>query len=86
LSFAGFVSLSCGANANYTDAFNISWVPDDPYITTGNKSTVTFRDGNSTVKTTLRFFPGSENQNCYNIALQKKQSYSGPKHIYLQEL
>lgn len=67
----GFVSLSCGASANYTDAFNIPWVPDDPYVTTGNKSTVTFRDGNSTIKTTLRFFPGSENQNCYNIALQK---------------
>ncbi|KAH9312395.1 hypothetical protein KI387_027430, partial [Taxus chinensis] len=68
-----FLSLSCGANANYTDAYNISWIPDDPYITAGNKSTVTFPSGNSTVKTTLRFFPNSEDQICYSMSVQKNR-------------
>ncbi|GLJ07608.1 hypothetical protein SUGI_0070710 [Cryptomeria japonica] len=69
----GFLSLQCGANENQTDAYNISWIPDDPYITTGNKSTVTFPSGNSTVKTSLRFFPNSGDRICYSMSAQNSR-------------
>ncbi|KAL4193210.1 hypothetical protein AMTRI_Chr06g175760 [Amborella trichopoda] len=64
----GFLSLSCGANTSFVDAWNISWISDGAYITVGNTTTVSFNDGNSTPSVSLRFFPdNSEGRKCFRL-------------------
>ncbi|XP_020597225.1 LOW QUALITY PROTEIN: probable LRR receptor-like serine/threonine-protein kinase At5g48740 [Phalaenopsis equestris] len=56
----GFLSLSCGASTPFTDSFNISWVPDSPYINLGR----------SVPSLPLRFFAESHPaRNCYRLAV-----------------
>lgn len=65
------MSLSCGGSS-YTAAYNISWVSDNGYIETGNTSTVTYIDGNSTFSVPIRFFPDSHDRQCYKVPVTKK--------------
>uniref|UniRef100_A0A1J3ELI2 non-specific serine/threonine protein kinase n=3 Tax=Noccaea caerulescens TaxID=107243 RepID=A0A1J3ELI2_NOCCA len=67
----GFLSLSCGGSS-YTTAYNISWVSDNDYIETGNTSTVTFMEENSTSSVPIRFFPDSRGRQCYKLPVKKK--------------
>ncbi|KAK3021663.1 hypothetical protein RJ639_046387, partial [Escallonia herrerae] len=63
---SGFLSLSCGGTTNFVDSFNISWVPDSPYVTTGNTTMVDFTEGTSS-RVPLRFFPDSRGRKCYRL-------------------
>ncbi|PKU61324.1 putative LRR receptor-like serine/threonine-protein kinase [Dendrobium catenatum] len=56
----GFLSLSCGGSTPFTDSFNLSWVPDSPYINLGR----------AVPSLPLRFFaePYSA-RNCYRLAV-----------------
>ncbi|KAK2990071.1 hypothetical protein RJ640_025434 [Escallonia rubra] len=62
----GFLSLSCGGTTNFVDSFNILWVPDSPYVTTGNTTMVDFTEGTSS-RVPLRFFPDSRGRKCYRL-------------------
>ncbi|KAG6657657.1 probable LRR receptor-like serine/threonine-protein kinase At5g48740 [Carya illinoinensis] len=55
----GFLSISCGGTTGYTDSSNISWIPDDEYVSTGN-ITASFSDP-------IRFFPDTQGRNCYRV-------------------
>ncbi|CAH8278912.1 unnamed protein product [Arabidopsis lyrata] len=67
----GFLSLSCGGSS-YTAAYNVSWVSDNDYIETGNTTTVTYTEGNSTFSVPIRFFPDSRGRQCYKVPVTKK--------------
>ncbi|KAF9606787.1 hypothetical protein IFM89_028163 [Coptis chinensis] len=71
----GFLSLSCGSTASFVDNLNISWVPDDPYVTKGNTTTVNIIEGNSSSQMPLRFFPNYEQgRKCYRIPVKNMSS------------
>lgn len=62
----GFLSISCGGTTGYTDSSNISWVPDDEYVSTGN-TTTSFNDP-------IRFFPDTQGRNCYRFPANNASS------------
>lgn len=65
----GFLSLSCGGTS-YVDSMNISWVPDDEYITVGQTTSVPYADSGSeypTSNTSLRSFPDRSKRSCYQL-------------------
>ncbi|XP_076894312.1 putative LRR receptor-like serine/threonine-protein kinase At5g48740 [Bidens hawaiensis] len=64
----GFWSLSCGAATNFIDSSNISWEPDNNYITKGNTTTVNLNDS-ATSSTPLRFFPDQGTRKCYKLPI-----------------
>ncbi|BAB09427.1 receptor protein kinase-like protein [Arabidopsis thaliana] len=69
----GFLSLSCGGSS-YTAAYNISWVSDNDYIETGNTTTVTYAEGNSTSSVPIRLFPDPQGRQCYKLPVRKDLS------------
>ncbi|XP_076916390.1 putative LRR receptor-like serine/threonine-protein kinase At5g48740 [Bidens hawaiensis] len=64
----GFWSLSCGGATNFIDSSNISWEPDNNYITKGNTTTVNL-NGSATSSTSLRFFPDPGTRKCYKLPI-----------------
>ncbi|KAH9558505.1 hypothetical protein CY35_06G012500 [Sphagnum magellanicum] len=72
----GFISIDCGSTTPYTDANNISWVPDTSYISTGQNYNVQDVASNesSTLKT-LRYFPENQAKNCYVLPVTFNQTY-----------
>ncbi|XP_010264107.1 PREDICTED: probable LRR receptor-like serine/threonine-protein kinase At5g48740 isoform X2 [Nelumbo nucifera] len=71
----GFLSLSCGGSTSFVDSSNISWVPDDDYVSTGNGTTVNFIEGSSTSRVPLRFFLDSqEGRKCYKLPVKNISS------------
>ncbi|CAH9074315.1 unnamed protein product [Cuscuta epithymum] len=62
----GFLSLSCGGTTSYVDPLNISWIPDDAYVSAGNITTANVLDGSSLP---VRFFPESQARKCYRLPL-----------------
>ncbi|KAL2488173.1 putative LRR receptor-like serine/threonine-protein kinase [Forsythia ovata] len=60
----GFLSLTCGGTTSYVDSYNISWIPDADYISTGNITSV---EGASSFRLPVRFFPDSQGRNCYRL-------------------
>ncbi|KAL0924477.1 hypothetical protein M5K25_005308 [Dendrobium thyrsiflorum] len=56
----GFLSLSCGGSSPFTDSFNLSWVPDSPYINLGR----------AVPSLPLRFFAEPyAARNCYRLVV-----------------
>lgn len=67
----GFVSIDCGALAAQNST-NISWVPDSPYVTTGENANIS----NASIPyNTLRFFSGNLPKNCYVFNSTANMSY-----------
>ncbi|WOL11965.1 putative LRR receptor-like serine/threonine-protein kinase [Canna indica] len=65
----GFLSLSCGGSTSFVDSYNISWVPDAPYVAAGNATAANFVQAGSMSHLPLRFFPdsGAESRACYRL-------------------
>eukprot|EP01018_Ginkgo_biloba_P026620 Gb_41612 [translate_table: standard] len=65
----GFISLDCGGREPYNDTNGIRWIPDDPYIQTGENATLS-EDINEIVTRRelrhLRKFPRGR-RNCYEL-------------------
>jgi hypothetical protein len=58
---SGSISVDCGSNANYVDSVrNISWVPDDEYITNGV---------NGDVPSAQTYYPDSRNSKPFDTFL-----------------
>jgi hypothetical protein len=75
----GSISVDCGSNANYVDSVrNLSWVPDDEYITNGVNGDVpsaqAYYPDFSEFKT-VRYFPDSLAKNCYRFAAMPNMTY-----------
>ncbi|RZC62300.1 hypothetical protein C5167_024069 [Papaver somniferum] len=67
----GFLSLYCGRTSGFTDSSNISWVPDNAYVTTTNTTNLNFMDVSSSSWIPLRFFPNSNDvRACYKLPMQ----------------
>ncbi|KAJ0589114.1 putative protein kinase RLK-Pelle-LRR-I-1 family [Helianthus annuus] len=64
----GFWSLSCGGTTHFVDSSNVSWEPDNSYITKGNTTTVNLNN-TATSSTSLRFFPDSGTRKCYKLPI-----------------
>ncbi|GLJ22274.1 hypothetical protein SUGI_0419140 [Cryptomeria japonica] len=65
----GFISLDCGGTENYTDDAGIQWMPDDPYINSGQKfnlSNTAVGGEGSRQLTSLRRFP-EKRKSCYQL-------------------
>ncbi|XP_057862712.1 putative leucine-rich repeat receptor-like protein kinase At2g19210 [Cryptomeria japonica] len=65
----GFLSLDCGGTENYTDDAGIQWIPDDAYINSGQKvslSNVTVGGEASRQMNGLRRFP-ERRKSCYQL-------------------
>ncbi|CAI9770641.1 unnamed protein product [Fraxinus pennsylvanica] len=60
----GFLSLTCGGTTSYVDSYNISWIPDGDYTSTGGITSV---EGPSSSRLPVRFFPDSRGRNCYRL-------------------
>lgn len=72
---AGSLSIDCGSNTSYTDpTYNITWVPDEPYIYTGqNYDLPSISD--SVPLQSLRYFPGNKTKYCYVLPATPSQTY-----------
>ncbi|XP_043719084.1 probable LRR receptor-like serine/threonine-protein kinase At5g48740 isoform X2 [Telopea speciosissima] len=71
----GFLSLYCGEGRSFVDSSNISWVPDDTYVNTGNITTVNFIEGSSSSQVPVRYFPDAqERRNCYKLPVKNMSS------------
>ncbi|CAM6038066.1 unnamed protein product [Sphagnum compactum] len=70
----GFISIDCGLSAAaYTDANNITWVPDTGYTFTGKD----FDNVISDTKTlqSLRYFPEGRSKDCYVLPATPNNTY-----------
>jgi hypothetical protein len=70
----GFISIDCGLSAAaYTDANNITWVPDTNYTFTGQN----FDNVTSDTKTlqSLRYFPEGRSKDCYVLPAIPSNTY-----------
>ncbi|KAJ8749674.1 hypothetical protein K2173_026323 [Erythroxylum novogranatense] len=70
----GFLSLSCGGITDYVDSNSISWVSDGPYISIGNTTTTDYIEGSSSPGVPVRFFPVTQDRNCYRLPLNNQSS------------
>lgn len=70
----GFLSLSCGARNSFNDSSNISWTPDNTYISTGKTITIGYNEGTSSLNVSARFFPESRGRKCYRIPVDDATS------------
>jgi hypothetical protein len=70
----GFISIDCGlSGAAYTDANNITWVPDTGYTFTGqNFDLVT--SGTKTLQS-MRYFPEGRSKDCYVLPAIQNNTY-----------
>jgi hypothetical protein len=71
---SGFISIDCGLSAAaYTDANNITWVPDTNYTFTGHN----FDNVTSDTKNlqSLRYFPEVRSKNCYKLPAIPNNTY-----------
>ncbi|KAJ4956616.1 hypothetical protein NE237_013399 [Protea cynaroides] len=71
----GFLSLYCGDGRSFVDSSNISWVPDDTYVSKGNITAVNFIEGSSSSQVPVRFFPDAqERRKCYTLPVKNMSS------------
>ncbi|XP_057965901.1 probable LRR receptor-like serine/threonine-protein kinase At5g48740 isoform X2 [Malania oleifera] len=70
----GFLSLACGGDTSFVDSSNISWIPDDNYISTGNTTTIDSNGGNFSSHVPVRFFPDSQGRRCYRLPVKNVSS------------
>ncbi len=68
---AGFISLDCGGDQEYTDSNNITWIPDNTsFVQTGSVATLPTANNQSSIPqslTRLRYFPNNQSKNCYTL-------------------
>ncbi|XP_078178979.1 leucine-rich repeat receptor-like serine/threonine-protein kinase At2g14510 [Carex rostrata] len=64
--------IDCGVNTSYTDDRNLRWVPDSPYITSGESKNLS-TPGLYTTFSTLRSFP-------FNASRPRKFCYTLPSY------
>jgi hypothetical protein len=72
--YTGFISIDCGLSAAaYTDANNITWVPDTGYTFTGQNFDLVTSD----IKTlqSLRYFPEGRSKDCYVLPAIPSNTY-----------
>ncbi len=72
---AGSLSIDCGSNTSYTDpTYNFTWVPDEPYIYTGQNYDLP-SISHSVPLQSLRYFPGNQTKYCYVLPAIPNQTY-----------
>jgi hypothetical protein len=70
----GFISIDCGLSAAaYTDANNITWVPDSGYTFTGQNFDLVTSD--TKALQSLRYFPEGRSKDCYMLPAIQKNTY-----------
>jgi hypothetical protein len=71
---AGFISIDCGLSAAaYTDANNITWVPDTGYTFTGQNFDLVTSD--TKTLQSLRYFPEGRSKDCYVLPATPDNTY-----------
>jgi hypothetical protein len=70
----GFISIDCGlSGAAYTDANNITWVPDTGYTFTGQNFDLVTSD--TKTLQSLRYFPEGRSKDCYVLPAIQNNTY-----------
>jgi hypothetical protein len=70
----GFISIDCGLSAAaYTDANNITWVPDTGYTFTGQNFDLVTSD--TKTLQSLRYFPEGRSKDCYALPAIPNNTY-----------
>ncbi|KAH8944918.1 hypothetical protein BDL97_12G012200 [Sphagnum fallax] len=70
----GFISIDCGLSAaGYTDANNITWVPDTNYTFTGQNYDLVTSD--TKTLQSLRYFPEGRSKDCYVLPAIQSNTY-----------
>jgi hypothetical protein len=70
----GFISIDCGLSAAaYTDANNITWVPDTGYTFTGQNFDLVTSD--TKTLQSLRYFPEGRSKDCYVLPAIPNDTY-----------
>jgi len=70
----GFISIDCGLSAaGYTDANNITWVPDTNYTFTGQNFDLVKSD--TKILQSLRYFPEGRSKDCYVLPAIQSSTY-----------
>jgi hypothetical protein len=70
----GFISIDCGLSAAaYTDANNITWVPDTNYTFTGQNFDLVTSD--TKTLQSLRYFPEGRSKDCYVLPATPDNTY-----------
>jgi len=70
----GFISIDCGLSAAaYTDANNITWVPDTGYTFTGENVDLLTTDPKTLQS--LRYFPEGRSKDCYVLPATPDNTY-----------
>jgi len=71
---SGFISIDCGLSAAaYTDANNITWVPDTGYTFTGQNFDLVTSD--TQTLQSLRYFPEGRSKDCYVLPAIPSNTY-----------
>jgi hypothetical protein len=70
----GFISIDCGLSAEaYTDANNITWVPDTNFTSTGQNFDLVTSD--TKTLQSLRYFPEGRSKDCYVLPARPNNTY-----------
>ncbi|CAK9198229.1 unnamed protein product [Sphagnum troendelagicum] len=77
----GFISIDCGLSAAaYTDANNITWVPDTGYTFTGEN--VDLLTSDTKTLQSLRYFPEGRRKDCYVLPAIPNNTYMVRVFLY----
>lgn len=71
---AGFVSLNCGANENFTDEIGLQWIADD-HLIYGQISNISVANETRKQYMTLRHFPADSRKYCYKLDVITRTRY-----------
>ncbi|XP_071719875.1 probable LRR receptor-like serine/threonine-protein kinase At1g67720 [Rutidosis leptorrhynchoides] len=71
---AGFVSLDCGGQSNFTDNLGLEWTPDNQ-IVYGITSNISVTNETRQQYQTVRYFPADNRKYCYTINVKSRTRY-----------
>lgn len=71
---AGFVSLNCGGNENFTDEIGLQWIADD-HLIYGQISNISVANETRKQYMTLRHFPADSRKYCYKLDVITRTRY-----------
>jgi hypothetical protein len=75
LMHAGFISLDCGGDDDYTDGIGIQWTSDAKFVSAGQKANLLLQNQQLQQYTTVRSFPADNRKYCYTMNVRNRTRY-----------
>lgn len=75
LLHAGFISLDCGGDDDYTDGIGIQWTSDAKFVSAGQEANLLLQNQQLQQYTTVRSFPADNRKYCYTMNVRNRTRY-----------